>query len=171
MQILVTSNGVTSGPIKVILTVANLFQEVAVGGDGNDVIKASAGDDVLKGGVGDDTLYGSLGADELTGDAGRDVFVFDTQPDSTNIDNIIDFDANDDMIYLDSAVFDALSPGDLSPNSFIQGGKATTFDQHIIYNPFTGALMYDADGKGFQASVTIAFLSVDGLSAANFHVI
>ena len=135
------------------------------------VIKAHAGDDVLDGGSGDDTIYGGLGADQLTGGEGKDVFVFDTQPDSMNIDDLIDFDANDDMIFLDSAVFDALSPGDISRDNFIQGSKAQTLNQIIIYNPNTGALMYDIDGRGFEEAVTIAYLSVDQLTFANFYII
>ncbi|MEE1656931.1 hypothetical protein VB618_12045 [Microvirga sp. CF3062] len=171
LWILVTSNGVASGPFKVHLDVSNLFQEFAVGGENHDVIKANAGDDVLEGGGGNDTIYGGLGADQLTGGAGNDVFVFDTQPDSMNVDDIIDFDASDDMIYLHSAVFDALSPGDLSADAFIQGSKADTLDQRIIYNPFTGSLMYDIDGRGFEEAVTIAYLSVDRLTFANLHII
>ncbi len=90
------------------LDVARSEIEVAIGGDGNDVLDASnaqssvslsggSGDDTLTGGIGDDVLYGGAGDDFLLGGLGLDRFDFDLQSGS---DIIGDFEVGQDHLAL-----------------------------------------------------------------------
>lgn len=86
------------------------------GGDGDDVIRGKNGsdrlyggdgDDVLDGGKGNDRLIGGAGDDLLKGAAGRDVFIFE---DGFGADRISDFDARQDRLMLDLAMFETAPP-------------------------------------------------------------
>ncbi|WP_295559318.1 DUF5801 repeats-in-toxin domain-containing protein [uncultured Hyphomicrobium sp.] len=153
------------------------------GYEGDDVLIGNGGDDVLNGGAGNDLLAGGLGNDTLAGGAGNDVFLFNTTPDdtppTTNIDNISGFDADpaggQDMIWLDSAIFSALSPGALSAANFVANtsGNAATATQFIIFETDTGALYYDPNGSGAGGRVHIATITgITGtVDASDFFVI
>ena len=68
---------------------------------GNNTILGSDLDDTLNGGLGHDTIDGSGGNDVLIGSEGADTFVF-----GLGADRIADFDAEEDVIRLDSALWD-----------------------------------------------------------------
>ncbi|QFU17202.1 hypothetical protein [Microvirga thermotolerans] len=156
-------------------TVCNDGTRSVIGTDGNDTLIGGSGRDMLSGGLGNDTLFGRLGGDALVGGKGRDLFVFDTKPNTrTNVDRIVDFSVRDDTVALDNKVFKALGskgslskPAKLNPKAFWKGAKAHDANDHVIYNPKTGALFYDADGAGTMASVKIAVLS-KGLKSISF---
>jgi Ca2+-binding RTX toxin-like protein len=96
---------------------------------------------------------------------------------SSNVDTINDFDANpsggQDIIYLDRAIFTALTSGTLSAAEFVANtsGNAANAAQHIIFETDTGKLYYDADGNGSGAKVQFATLSgfTGGAAAAIDH--
>ena len=116
--------------------------------------------DTLNGGAGDDTLVGGEDNDSLIGGSGDDSFIFNAVPHDANIDTIRGYNAANDTILLDDAVFAALgAPGTLAADAFNAGAAATDADDRIIYNAATGALLYDADGLGGAAAVQFATLT------------
>ena len=69
-----------------------------------------------------------------------------------------------DTVQLENAAFSALTAtGTLSASQFKVGAQAGDANDFIIYNKLTGALLYDADGRGQAAAVQIATVSA-GLS-------
>ena len=75
------------------------------GGNGKNVLDASAGGDVLIGGNGADVLIGGNG-DKLTGGNGPDTFMF--RP-NFGTNTITDFDINNDVIQFDKSIFQLVS--------------------------------------------------------------
>lgn len=150
-----------------------------VGLGGNDVISGEAGNDKLEGGDGNDKLLGGAGNDRLIGGAGKDAFVFNTAlGDLPNRDIVYDFSHDEgDRLQLSKSVFAALSIGKLSADAFYAAEGAKTAhdgDDRIIYNTSTGALFYDADGKGGAAAVQFATMGLDehtSLSLSDFLII
>jgi Ca2+-binding RTX toxin-like protein len=155
----------------------SLGNKLSGNGQGN-TLNGGSGDDRLYGQAGQDTLIGGLGADTLSGGTESDKFIFDSALGAGNIDTILTFSvADDDTIWLDNAVFTALTMnagvdlGNLIPNEFATGASATDSSDRIIYNPQTGALLYDSDGTGAAAAVQFASMSVGlSLTAADFFV-
>jgi RTX calcium-binding nonapeptide repeat (4 copies) len=153
--------------------------EVA-GGNGKDLLKGGAGSDGLYGGEGADVLIGGGGADKLSGDGGNDVmtggkgadaFVFDLPPDHAGVDKITDFQTGLDTITLVGNVADIGGAGELGAAKFHIGEHAHDGSDRIIYNDQTGALYYDADGKGGISQVKFAMLDPGlNLSHADFSV-
>lgn len=143
------------------------------GTDTQNVLRGKSGKDSLFGHGGDDKLHGKSGNDVLTGGAGKDAFVFDTKPNSkTNRDVITDFNAKDDVIYLENAVYTALKAGRLSSGGFTIGDRAKDASDKIIYNNKTGALLYDGDGSGPGSAVQFAKIGLKlPVTAADFFVI
>ncbi|WP_201838851.1 M10 family metallopeptidase C-terminal domain-containing protein [Microvirga zambiensis] len=135
-------------------------------GVGDDDVHGSTGDDTLSGGSGADCLYGGEGSDILRGGSGKDIFVFDTTPNKkTNLDRIVDFNVNDDSIWLDNAVFTKLGkkgtpdhPAPLKKDFFTIGDKAKDKNDYIVYDDKKGILYYDQDGSGSKAAIEIAKL-------------
>jgi Ca2+-binding RTX toxin-like protein len=124
--------------------------------------------DTLNGSTGNDTLIGGLGNDSLIGGSGYDRFIFHTALGDTNIDTLYEYSAKHDTILLENAIFTALGrPGRLAAGAFNLGTAATDADDRIIYNPETGALLYDADGLGGAAAVQFATLT--GVSGVINH--
>jgi serralysin len=141
------------------------FGDSIYGNNAANVINAGAGSDLIKGYLGNDTLIGG---------SGNDTFIFNTALDaSTNVDTIADFSVPNDTIWLDDAVFAALTTtGALAASSFYIGTAAHDASDHIIYNSTTGALSYDADGTGAIAAVHFATLDAGlALTSADFFVI
>jgi Ca2+-binding RTX toxin-like protein len=136
--------------------------------------------DNLTGGDGNDQLWGKAGNDVLFGGLGQDVFVFDTKLNSrTNKDKITDFSVADDSIWLDNKIFKKLgkkgsesSPAKLNKKFFKVGDKAKDGNDYVLYNKNKGVLLYDEDGNGAKAAVTIATLDKKlKLTAGDFLVI
>lgn len=169
-----------SAPPNPLVLIGTLKRDSLIGKDGNDVIKGLANKDALFGNGGNDMLYGGLGNDVLTGGTGQDVFVFDKKLSKTNAlnkkqnsDRITDFSVNDDTIWLSKGAFKGLAKkGVLAKKEFHVGAKAQDGNDHIIYNRKTGALSYDADGKGGKDAIQIATLSRDlKLTESDFFVL
>ena len=160
----------------------NAGNNILDGGAGNDQLRGWGGNDALHGGLGNDALYGGAGNDTLTGGAGNDTmqggagadcFVFNLRPSATNVDRIIDFNAVDDMICLDGAVFAGLARSGLAGAAFASNltGNATDALDRIIYESDSGRLYFDADGTGSAARVLFATLNPHlALTAADFSI-
>ena len=124
------------------------------------------------GNAGANMLDGKEGNDFLVGRAGADTFAFTTALGSGNVDTIGDFNAADDTIALDDAVFAGLASGALDPNAFVIGTAAQDGNDRIIYDSTTGALYFDADGNGAGAQVQFATLThAPPITASDFMVI
>ncbi len=127
------------------------------GGKGNDKLDGTpqaddifgkAGNDKLFGGDGDDFLLGGPGKDKLTGGAGFDAFFFDSKPGKNNVDKVVDFVAGEDTFQLSVKIFKHMGFGNLKEKYFHVGAHAHDGNDHIILDPDTGTVYYDADGKG-----------------------
>jgi Ca2+-binding RTX toxin-like protein len=144
------------------------------GNDGNDRLRGGAGNDRLNGGAGDDTLDGGTGADRLTGGAGNDVFLFDSAfIGVVKVDTVADFNAADDTIELDHAVFAGLvlAFGHLGAAAFALDSATGTAPQ-IVYNISTGALSYDSNGADDGGASSFARVTgAPVLNEANFFVV
>jgi Ca2+-binding RTX toxin-like protein len=154
----------TSG-VKVSLAVTGAQ---STGGSGSDTLVGienllgSNYADTLTGDAGANRLNGGAGGDTLTGGAGADTFVFDVLTTSANKDTIKDFVSGTDHIELSTNAFSALAGygvGQLDPGELTIGSAATNGNQHLIYNAASGTLMYDPDGSGSGAAITIAVLT------------
>lgn len=131
------------------------------GGTSGEVFGGS-GNDHLIGGKKGDLLHGNLGNDTLTGGAGKDAFIFDTAPDApANVDVITDFTHAFDKIELSHADFGLLSgPGAvLAAGMFHVGAKAHDANDHIMYNPNNGWLIYDSNGMAAGGASHFATLT------------
>ncbi len=134
-----------------------------------------AGSDTLAGGSGNDLLDGGLAADTLAGGAGEDEFRFSTALGSGNVDRIVAFDVDDDMILLDNLIFEEVGDeGVLAVGAFHRSaaGVAHDADDRILYDTDSGFLTYDADGSGEDAAIQFARLATNlSLTASDFTVI
>ncbi|MDQ4086876.1 MAG: hypothetical protein M3177_02500 [Pseudomonadota bacterium] len=145
--------------------------DTLLGGSGNDRLWGGANTDVLEGGAGADRLNGGAGNDILVGGSGTDRFYFNTPLSSTgNVDAIGDFASADDSIFLNRATFSGiLGNGALNASAFHVGTAAADASDRIIYDPETGSIFYDADGKGGAAQVLFAVVAEDTvLTSADF---
>ncbi len=144
-----------------------------LGGQDDDWLSGGRGNDKLDGGEGNDILRGDFGHDTLTGGAGADIFSFANKPITANADKITDFSVVKDTIQLSRAYFTQLTTtGVLDAAHFVTAKAAHDSNDYVIYNPATGALLYDADGSGAGAAVRIALLGVDlALTPADIVVI
>jgi Ca2+-binding RTX toxin-like protein len=115
----------------------------------------------------DNVIAGNCFANVLTGLGGQDSFLFTTP--LINIDQITDFNVDDDTIQLDVYFYSS----DLVPNNSVAGsqfviGAAALEDQHrIIYDDTSGAVYYDSDGVGGVAQIQFAQLD-PGLALTHF---
>lgn len=100
----------------------------------NNVLRGGGWESHLSGEDGNDTL---AGGGYLIGGNGSDTFVFDQL--DTTCDNIADFESGSDQIWLDTAAFMQLSPGD---------SVDLVTNTHLRYNAGTGYVQYDTDGFG-----------------------
>jgi Ca2+-binding RTX toxin-like protein len=148
--------------VEAISTVSNAGSEV-INLTGNELAQTIVGNfgvNVLDGGAGADTLYGLAGAD---------VFRFSTAPGGGNVDTLADFGNGADAIALDPGVFTGLPDGALPASAIALGAAAADADDRVIYNPATGALLWDADGTGATAALQFAALPT-GLAASQILV-
>lgn len=121
----------------------------------------------------DDVLTGDEGRNVLIGGAGSDTFVFTGFSDNANIDRILDFDVDRDVIELDGFSLVGLVGDTLTADRFgiAADGLATTADQVIIYNSTTGAVSFDGDGVGGNAGQIVAILDPNlMLTTDNFAI-
>lgn len=131
---------------------------VLTGGDGNDSLWGKGGNDVLIGGDGADILYGEEGSDTLTGGAGGDYFVL-SDPAHTGVDLFVDFQPGEDKIAFLGAKFIGLPTTLTAANLLISSAKKPALSgQHLIYNPKSGLLSYDADGDAATPAVKLALI-------------
>jgi serralysin len=153
--------------------VGNGVANVLNGASGNDKLWGYGDNDYLYGFSGNDFLYGGDGADYLSGGAGKDTFVFNTAASSESFDTIADFSVKDDTIQLDNAIFTKLGKtGTLSSSIFRKATVAFDSNDYLIYNPKTGALLYDSNGKAAGGMEQIATLQKNlALTAADFSII
>ena len=143
------------------------------GNASNNKLTGNTGANTLDGGAGNDMLNGGVGKDMLTGGAGKDTFFFTAALSAANSDKINDFSVADDTVRMENAVFAALkATGTLAESAFYAGAAAHDASDRIIYNKATGALSYDADGKGGTAAVRFATLAKGlALTHADFMVV
>ncbi len=155
--------------------------DILTGDNGKDYLNGNAGDDqligglgrdILRGGGGNDHLIGNEGGDNLIGGAGADTFYLNTL---SNVDRIKDFNVTDDTIQLDHNIFTSLKVGMVRAGMFVSGADVTVAadsNDYLIFNSATGALSYDADGKGSEDAVQIAVLGNSPiLSYTDFTVV
>ena len=144
------------------------------GTSGADTLLGTSGIDKIVAYGGADYLYGKGGADQLTGGAGADKFVFDTKFDGT-IDEIMDFNPLEDVLYLDDAIFTKLTTlGTLKKAAFYasDSGQAHDSSDRILYEKDTGKLFYDRDGTGSADAVQFAVLKGHpSIGAADFVIV
>jgi Ca2+-binding RTX toxin-like protein len=163
--------GVRSASNKFIVDADNMERVRFTGGSGKDNAQGGAGKDELNGASGNDTLDGGLGSDTLDGNVGKDTFRFTTALGSKNVDRVENFSARDDVIELDDAIFDALTPGRLGAGEF-RFGQARDGNDHILVLQ-QRQLFYDPDGNGREDAVLFAILTAgaNNLSERDFVVI
>jgi Ca2+-binding RTX toxin-like protein len=151
----------------------NALANILTGNAAANLLRGGAGNDALKGGGGNDSLHGGDGSDALRGGDGLDRLVFDRPLGPGNVDHILDFVRGQDKIALENAVFKTLAAGALAPAAFVVGTAAADASDRIIYDPATGALLYDSDGTGAAAAVQFAVLDTvpTTLAASDFLVI
>lgn len=138
-----------------------------------DSLSGLDGRDTLNGGSYRDTLAGGRDSDLLIGGSdAEDAFVFAGPGTLQSFDTITDFQVNFDEVWLSAVIFRKMGPlGALNAERFALG-SATEADDRIIYDPTTGALFYDADGKKAGLAVQFALLDTDlALTADDFVII
>ena len=128
----------------------------------------------LNGYEGNDHLFGRTGNDTLSGGVGGDHFAFNTAPNSTsNVDHITDFAVPADTIDLENLVFTTVgAAGVLLAAKFFKGVHTHDPNDRIIYNPATGAVLYDSNGSAAGHEIRFAVLAHNlALTHADFLVI
>ncbi len=134
--------------------------DTAHGGEDDDSLLGEAGNDHIWGDGGNDFISGGSGTNYLTGGAGFDKFVIDSPQNSFTMIN--DFSVPDDVIRLNADEFVGIR-GDtlnyLTAANFVRGTAARDADDHIIYNPSTGDLIYDANGNAAGGTITFAHIA------------
>jgi Ca2+-binding RTX toxin-like protein len=153
--------------------------DVILGGPGWDILFGAGGDDILVGGAGRDTLLGGLGSDRLMGGSGMDVLVGGLGGDrfmlasvgATSADVFVDFAPDMDVIEVSGSSY-GLAPGALDPSLFVVGPEAVDPHAQFVYHSDAQQLMWDPDGLGGSAGVTVAsFSTAIALTASDFLVI
>ena len=140
-----------------VLSFTDLLARGFDGGDGDDVLSATAGDDrldghagndLLRGGAGNDTLIGGTGDDTLVGGAGNDRYVFAAGDGQDVIDN-----ADATVGSVDTLELSGIAPADIvlvanATDLVIQVRDST--DRITVRNHFNGAAL---DGIDFGSGI------------------
>jgi Ca2+-binding RTX toxin-like protein len=136
----------------------------------DDSLAGGVAKDTLSGGAGDDTLVGGGGGDVLTGGVGIDTFRLGGDLKAATF---TDFVSRVDVIELDNALFTSLTTeGSLALDAFVNGTKAASESQVLVYDQAKGNLYYDADGSGAGPAVLIGvFTNQALLIAGDFKVV
>lgn len=163
---------------KISLSLANYgnVENAGLLGSANLNVSGNNGANILNGNSGNNIVAAANGNDTLTGGAGKDYFVFNTALNATtNRDNITDFSAVSDTIWLENGVFTALTTtGALASGRFWASstGLAHDADDRIVYNTTTGVISYDVNGNAAGGAVAFAVLTnKPAITAADFVVI
>ena len=155
------------------ITLSNV-DNVAIGENGNDVIRGLAGNDTLIGDQGhgffgstpgEDTLIGGLGKDTMTGNEGADTFVFEsileTGKTKATRDVITDFMHGEDV--LDLTAIDA--------NTLIGGNQAFSWRGERGFSGAAGELHFVRENNpGTANDRTIVEGDVNGDRIADFQI-
>jgi Ca2+-binding RTX toxin-like protein len=160
VEMLTTDNNAGTGAINLT---GNELANAIFGNEGANVLDGGAGRDVLVGNGGADIFLFSTALNTAFGTP------FDQLPATANVDRIEDFAFND-KIGLDAARF-GLTPGGLPAGAFVTGTAAMDADDRIIFDPATGALLFDPDGTGSAAAQQFAVLSHPFNLDASFFVV
>lgn len=141
--------------------------DVILGGAGADTLLGAGGNDSLFGGLQNDTLIGGPGADildggdgsdRLTGGAGNDIFVFSSAF-AGSADVVTDYKVIEDTIQIRSNLVGNLPRGVLAANRFKNTAQgAVDADDRILYDPATGRLSFDRNGRAAGGVQVIATL-------------
>ncbi|HZH09001.1 MAG TPA: cadherin domain-containing protein [Microvirga sp.] len=165
LLVLVTDKAGYTLTKTITITVDDVLAESTSGSSGNDTLVGGFYTDRLSGGLGNDSIAGGYGNDVLTGGSGFDTFVFSGKLGTSatdravNFDTIHDFNAPQDTIALENAIFKKLTKaGWLSSKNFASGAAAKDKDDFIGYNRKTGVLWYDPDGSGKAGAIEVALL-------------
>ena len=136
----------------------------------SDSLVGGVAKDTLSGGAGDDTLVGGGGGDVLTGGVGIDTFRLGGDLKAATF---TDFVSGVDVIELDNALFTILTTeGSLALDAFVNGTKAASESQVLVYDQAKGNLYFDADGSGPGPAVLIGvFTNQALLNAGDFKVV
>jgi hypothetical protein len=123
----------------------------------------------------DDVIIGNSVANQLTGGLGKDSFVFASKLSDFNVDTITDFNAAEDMLILERAIFNTLNSSNvLTPQELFVSASATSAEnaaQRIIFNTASQSLYYDADGAGGENALLFALLpNVTLLNASQIFI-
>ncbi|OGP85151.1 MAG: hypothetical protein A2V87_01920 [Deltaproteobacteria bacterium RBG_16_58_17] len=122
------------------------FDQLVLGGRGDDILTGSSGNDFLVGGDGNDILVGGVGNDKLIGGPGADTFVF-RETGSANIDHIVDYNAAEG----DKIDLQALLDGNFNSGSNINDFVKLTQDGNNII------VAVDTDGTANGANFSDVF--------------
>lgn len=157
-------------------TLTNTVAYRLTGNAQNNVLTGNNAENTIKGYEGNDTLNGGLGRDFLIGGQGNDLFTFSSALSETNIDKISDFLRGTDRIVLDATIFTKLlNDTNLTDNIVVRsyGTNALDANDYLIFNSYTKALYYDADGSGFSYKPIqfATLIDVATVSASDFVVI
>ncbi|MEG4839293.1 calcium-binding protein [Microcoleus sp. B9-D4] len=179
---------------------ATLGDDTLNSGAGNDTLLGGFGNDYLIGGEGNDSLGGGPDADTLIGGSGNDSFYYQNFGEGvtinadgtfgTNPDQIGDFTVGQDKILLNSSAFGlgkvngpsrpgstqflVLDTGTYNGqgNAQAPGQAVLIYENRLNVNDNTGRLLFDPDGSGSQAAVTLAnFNGRPGLTVTDIILI
>ena len=138
---------VTGGDSDTLKSIENV-----IGSAHDDTVRGNRLDNVIEGGAGDDLLRGMTGSDTLSGDAGSDTFFWKQSDIGSDLDTILDFALDEDILSFDLSS----SLAALDTESWLE--FETVGENTILYADF------DADGD-FSDSVAFAELNDINLSA------
>jgi hypothetical protein len=140
------------------------------GGGTVDHIACGSGTDLIVLGKGSTIVLLGDGNDVVTAGSGRDSFWFSSHD---HVDHINNYNSDLDHIVLSQSAFAGITSnlGSLSAADFHVGSHATTWSQHIVYNPHNGFLYYDVYGNASAHQAHFATVAPHlALTAADFLV-
>jgi Ca2+-binding RTX toxin-like protein len=129
------------------------------GAGGNDSLNGLAGNDSIDAQAGNDTLDGGTGNDILTGGVGNDIFRFSTAPGAGNLDSVSDFTQGQDMLALNSGLFNLQGQTVAESLANVSGAQNEVVGAHLVFNQNDHTLYYDADGAANDNAVAVVTLT------------
>jgi Ca2+-binding RTX toxin-like protein len=151
------------------LITGNAGSNLLNGGAGDDRIWGDGERDTLE--FGDDVLIGGLGRDELRGGGGLDIYRY-LAPEEGG--DVIRHQGGQDVIEISAAGFGhgLEADMDLLATEFYAVDVATADHAQLLWLSARNALVFDADGRGAQAAVLLAELTLEGgWSAEDLRII